>query len=98
MVRSGVWPSVLAVAHLPCPARAATAAFRAAAATIEASETRADVQRAITQFVEVINGMPNTHTVKREDVAEALCQLAGKSLLEVPDEVALMWFDAARDF
>jgi hypothetical protein len=57
-----------------------------------------DVEHAITQFVEVINGMPDIHTAGREDVAEAVCQLAGKPALRVPDELALRWFDAVRDF
>jgi hypothetical protein len=69
-----------------------------AKATIEAGETLVDVERAITQFVDVINGLPNIHTIEREDAAEAVFQLAGKSPLEVPDEVAQTWFDAARDF
>lgn len=79
-------------------ARAATAAFRAAAVTISACETQVDVERAITLFVDEINRMPNIYSVEREDVGEAVCQLAHMSPFDVPDDLALTWFDATRDF
>ena len=69
-----------------------------AAATAEASGAQVDVERAIKLFVDVINGMPDIYTVEREDVAEAVCQLAGMSPIEVPEDLALMWFDSAREF
>jgi hypothetical protein len=79
-------------------ARAATAAFRASEAAIQDSRTLAEVQRAVTRFVGKINGMSSIETVEREDVAEAVCQLASRASFEVPDEIALTWFDAVRDF
>ena len=80
------------------PARTATTAFRAAATAIGAGTTRADVELAITQFVEVFNGMADIETTEREDVAEAIAQLAQLSPVDVSEELALTWFDAARDF
>jgi hypothetical protein len=79
-------------------ARAATAAFRTASAGIGAPATPADVERAITQFVNAINVLPNIDTIEREDTAEAVCRLAESSPVEVSDELALAWFDAAREF
>jgi hypothetical protein len=70
-------------------ARRATKAFRAA-------EAADDPETGIRAFIRAINDLPGIDTIEREDVGEAVAQLAARA--KISEDLAQKWFDADRDF
>ncbi|MFI7544424.1 hypothetical protein [Actinoplanes sp. NPDC049599] len=89
----------LPFAAWPAPtAKAATRAFKTAAAAAAGAGDRGGVERAVTGFVGAVNDLPGIETTEREDAATAVLLLAALAAVPVTDEQALAWYEATRDF
>ncbi len=79
----------------------ANAAYDEAQAALAQAGSEADAQRAFTDFAAGFNGFKGIETTEREDIGEAVWQLAQTehlSALGVTEEKALQWFDESRDY
>ena len=82
-------------------AKDANAAYDATLAALNAAQNIADAQAAITNFTTHFNDMKRIETVEREDLSEAVwqfSQLDHMHALDVREDMAMRWFDAARDY
>ena len=87
------WPKRLA--------KLANEAYDTALASIAEARTLADAEAAITVFTERFNSLKGIETTEREDLGEAVWQLSQSEHRigqPIPEETALGWFDAARDY
>lgn len=87
------WPKRLA--------KLANEAYDAALASMAEARTFADAEAAITAFTERFNSLKGIETTEREDLGEAVWQLSQSKHgigQPIPEETALGWFDAARDY
>jgi len=76
----------------------ATKAYKTCLKEIKKAKTEKEVRKAIIDFVEVINSLPNIETTEREDAGTAVLQLIESSALKILEETGMKWFDEARDF
>jgi len=76
----------------------ATKAYKACLSQIRKSTTESEVRKAIVEFVEVINRLPDIETVERDDVSIAVSQLVESSTLGISKETGSIWLDDVRDF
>lgn len=79
-------------------ARTAIREYKLTLKTITVAKTKGEVKTAIMSFVETFNRMPNMDTIEREDVGDAVGQLAGASPFPVDSAEAEKWFDDVREF
>ena len=73
-------------------AKIATKAYKACLKVIKKAKAESEVHKAIVEFIESINKLPNIETTEREDVATAVDQLIESSSLEISQETGLEWF------
>ena len=64
---------------------------------VKAKEEK-EVKDLLETLIAVINGLPNIETTEREDIYEAVCQLAEAAPFEIDEEKIIQWFDQAREF
>jgi hypothetical protein len=79
-------------------ARQATKAYKQAATAVARATSQDEVKSALIAFVEIFNTLPDTGTIEREDVSDAVDRLAALAPAHVTPELAQGWFDAVRDF
>ena len=85
----------------PARAKLAHAAFDLAEQQIHAAQTLNDIQAALTTFSTRFNTVKGIETAEREDLGEAIGQLAQLPTalsLGASDALAQQWFDACRDY
>jgi hypothetical protein len=76
----------------------ATKAYKTCLKEIKKAKTENEARKAIIDFVEVINSLPNIETTEREDAGTAVLQLIESSSLEISEETGIKWFDEVRKF
>ncbi|TYP79364.1 hypothetical protein BCM02_101482 [Paenibacillus methanolicus] len=87
------WPKRLA--------RLANEAYNVAEASMAQARNLADAEAAITAFTVRFNTLKGIETTEREDLGEAVWQLSqSKHMIGQPirEEMAISWFDAAREY
>ncbi|WP_433944739.1 hypothetical protein [Paenibacillus sp. SN-8-1] len=87
------WPKRLA--------KLANEAYDAAQANLAQARSLADAQAVITAFTVRFNTLKGIETTEREDLAEAVWQLSQSDHLigqRITEEMAVRWFNAARDY
>jgi hypothetical protein len=78
-------------------AKIATKAYKACLKEIKKAKAESEVHKAIVEFIESMNKLPNIETPEREDIATAVDQLVESSSLEISQETGLKWFDETID-
>lgn len=86
----GNWPTKAA--------KAATKAYKTAAASIRQATTVGEVEAAIREFTKTFNGAKGIDTPEAEDLGDAVRLLATNAPIDVAPELAEGWFDAERDY
>ena len=82
-------------------AKQANAAYDAAELALRSATQRQQAQAAIEAFTVRFNSVKGIETTEREDLGEAVWQLAQRpeaQALGVTEELAQQWFDAVRDY
>ena len=79
-------------------AKIATKAYKVCLKEVKKLKKENEIRKAIIEFVEVINKLPNIETSEREDVGIAVSQLVKSSVLDISEETGNKWFDEIRDF
>ena len=79
-------------------AKIATKAYKVCLKEVKKLKKESEIRKAIIEFVEVINKLPNIETSEREDVGIAVSQLVKSSVLDISEETGNKWFDEIRDF
>ena len=79
-------------------AKAATKAYKTAAAAIAGASAVAEVEAAVREFTRTFNSAPGIDTPEAEDLGDAVRLLAANAPLDVAPELAEGWFDAERDY
>ena len=72
--------------------KVAVKAYKACLKEVRKSKTKAEVRKAIIEFIGIINTLPDIETTEREDVATAVCQLVESSALGISEETGINWF------
>jgi hypothetical protein len=79
-------------------AKTAVKNYKATLKKLKKVKTEVEAKKALIEFTQTFNSLPQIETTEREDIGEAIEQLRQLPNFEIDSKKANKWFDEARDY
>ena len=79
-------------------AKTAVKNYKATLKKLKKVKTEGEAKKALLEFTQTFNSLPQIETTEREDIGEAIEQLRQIPSFEIDSKKANKWFDEARDY